>query len=169
MWLWNVKDYLSFDYGPYRVQEFERADTEGWSERCHAAVRLAATNVQQLRAEITDVVAAAGALSARQEVGSAGPAGWPTFDAAVASGLVGDVDRARELFDRLLIEDGATDWHRAMQATAAGLQLQLDDPAAFRTRVVSDIGRTRAALKLRSRAAPEIDASLEAGAAPGPG
>ncbi|HET9344639.1 MAG TPA: hypothetical protein VFO05_02975 [Candidatus Limnocylindrales bacterium] len=161
MWLWNVTDYISFDYGPYRVQEFESADTDDWPERCRDAASLAAAHVQDLRAEITDLAAAARATSAIDQPG------WPTFHAAIASGLVGDVERARELFDRLLVEGATEDWHRAMQTKAAELRALLGDPAAFRARVVDDIERTRSALRLPARAASEIGAALEAGVTPG--
>jgi hypothetical protein len=157
MWLWDVTDHFSFDYGPYRVQEFESADTHNWPERCRAAASLAATHVQKLRAEITDVTAAARVMSAIDQPG------WPTFHAAIASDLIGAVDRARVLFDRLLAEEATYDWDRAMHAKATDLRALLGDPAAFRTQVIGDIEQTRAALKLPARPAAEIDAALVAG------
>jgi hypothetical protein len=131
MWLWNPKDYFSFDYGPYRVQGFGSADEAQWPERCRAAATVAADRVAKLRADLTDIGAAVRHLSSHPD------AGWPTFDAAVASGLVGHVGRARALAKKVLREDDGVDWHREMKARVLEYSGLFDDPPEYRARIVA--------------------------------
>jgi len=154
MWLWDVKDYISFDYGPIRVKAFESAGAEDWPERCRFVAAAAATQVRKLRNDISDLAAAAGFLSADPSPG------WPKFHAAVAAGLVGDVDRGRRLFDRLLAGDATYDWQQSMHAKAADFRSVLEDRSAFRERVIGEIQRSREAHRLAARTASEIEASL---------
>jgi hypothetical protein len=156
MWLWDAKDYFSFDYGPGRVQAFASAGSAQWPERCRAVVTLAADHVRGLRADLPDIAAAAKLLSKN-------PApGWPTFHAAVATGLAGDVDRARALATQVLAEDATYDWETSKQAKAAEFGASLGDAPIYRARIVREIQQARALLKLSQRSAAEIASALRA-------
>jgi hypothetical protein len=157
MWLWNPKDYFSFDYGPYRVQGFESADEAQWPERCRAAATVAADRVAKLQGDLIDIGAAARHLSSHPD------AGWPTFHAAVASGLAGGVGRARALAKKVLREDDGVDWHREMKARVLEYSGLFDDPPEYRARIVAEIQQTRALLNLPDRSAAEIDLSIGSG------
>ena len=87
---------------------------------------------------------------------------WREYDAAVATGLTGDADRAMHWFDRVFDhpvrpplypdpdQDDVVDVHRL----ATALTATLADPKAFRTAVAERVTATRARLDLPAIALP---------------
>jgi hypothetical protein len=81
---------------------------------------------------------------------------WREYDAAVATGLTGDADRAQRWFDRVfdhpvrpaLYPDPDQDDVVQAQKLASGLTGALGDPAAFRAAVAGRVSATRARLGL---------------------
>jgi hypothetical protein len=82
----------------------------------------------------------------------AGRNGWPTYHAAVAAALTGDIARARWFFDRLAAWDTyGNDWPE--KSYGAALAKLLDDPLVFRSTVLKFIADARE----RVRLPPEAD------------
>jgi hypothetical protein len=81
---------------------------------------------------------------------------WREYDAAVATALAGDRDRARHWFDRVfdhpvrpeLYPDPDQDDVVDVQRLATALTARLDDPEAFRDAVAERVAATRARLEL---------------------
>jgi hypothetical protein len=81
---------------------------------------------------------------------------WREYDAAVATALAGDRDRARHWFERVfhhpirpeLYPDPDQDDVVGVQRLATGLRTALDDPDAFRAAVAERVAATRARLEL---------------------
>jgi hypothetical protein len=95
MWLWLVKDYITFDEG-HRVESFVDFRDEEQFER--AAVQLAeraAQEVNRYRALFPNIANLAEYYSG-QDLAS----GWPCYNAAIACALSNKVDVARSLFKR---------------------------------------------------------------------
>ena len=156
MWLWYEKDYLSFDHCG-RVQEFEPAGEGDWTARSRGLAEAAAKRVVDLRQAIPDIAAADQLLRDGHQM-----VGWPLFHAAVAAGLAGDTAAARSSMDRLLSQEPTSAWQLAQQSKMADYRSVIDDPDAYRARVVDEILRSRQAHKLPTRSADEIGDSLEA-------
>ena len=70
--------------------------------------------------------------------------GWPVYNAAVAAGLVGDIDGARRLFGRIATwpTDGY-DWQASLKAQSSEISAALDDADAFRATVYDIISLNR--------------------------
>jgi hypothetical protein len=81
---------------------------------------------------------------------------WREYDAAVATGLTGNADRAQRWFDRVfdhtvppaLYPDPDQDDVVTAQRLATGLMANLGDPDAFRAAVAERVAATRARLGL---------------------
>jgi hypothetical protein len=81
---------------------------------------------------------------------------WREYDAAVATGLTGNGDRAQRWFDRVfdhpvppvLYPDPDQDDVVTAQRLATGLMAELNDPEAFRAAVAARVAATRARLDL---------------------
>jgi len=156
MWLWRRTDHFRFDYG-HRVKEFVAAETDAWVRETATLADQAAARVIELRAEVSDLSAAARILDRTSAFG-----GWPGVNAAVAHALLGDPQQARRL---LRHQDPGSDGDaRLKELTARKRQLDdwLDDPAAFRSEIVSEINRNRAALRLAELPTGDVDAALSA-------
>ena len=164
-WLWSgrPKGYLSFDLG-YRIPGaggvFE--SEEQWRVVVDDLVRTAADAVIQYREMIPDFTAAAREC-ARSEEGRVAdlrerdgthhvPAGWPTWDAAVSSGLAGDVARAVHYFDHVSQDEkeGPTAdlWRPVQTLAAAWSELVQKDHPAFEREVRQRTADERRLLKL---------------------
>ncbi len=144
MWLWQVKDYLSFDEG-YRVEEFSSfQDTDQFSSVTDRLAHRAAGEVSRYRAMFTDVRAVA-----RYYSESLPTTFWPTFNAAVACGLVGAVEQARRFFLNVTgLKGDDRDWVLAAQADAEQLSTIAGDPIRFHEVVAERVRRTRELQKL---------------------
>ena len=81
---------------------------------------------------------------------------WREYDAAIATGLAGESDRARQWFDRVydhpvrpeMYPDPDQDDVVEAQRAAAALAAAVDDPQAFRAAVAERVAATRARLEL---------------------
>jgi hypothetical protein len=159
MWLWNHEEepFLHYAVGG-RVHELVRFESEGQfePEARRLAIR-AADEVARLRSLFPDIGSAASYLAAHVEDDS------EAFDAAVASALAGDADRARSLFDhhdslcrQYHERDRNEDWygdelreeHEADLARSDAFRSRLDDPNEFRRHVDAAIARVREGLGL---------------------
>ena len=150
MWLWVVKDFVSYDHGD-RVGLFDDAREEDWDEVIRRKANAAVERVRELREELADLAAAADLLERDLDVG------WPRVHAAIANGLLGRMDRARELLGAELSAEWAESWNDR-EPTLPRLRDLTADPAAFRQEIVRRIGETR-----RRQALPPLeDSAIEA-------
>ena len=149
-WLWHLyhppeEVYLYFSLSD-RIHGFIEYGprSQFWPEAQRLAA-LAASQVVALRERLPDLGAAATVLTneARQIDG------WATWEAAVALGLVGDVEGAqRHLAAVVACEDEAEWWQPVKRQAAAWAQLLRGDERAFRKEVRALIRRNRAELSL---------------------
>jgi hypothetical protein len=159
MWLWNHDDepFVYYAVGG-RVHEFVgyHHDAQFAPEAKRLAIR-AADEIDRLRSQFRDIESTASYLVARVEDER------DAFDAAVASALAGETDRARALFDhhdslcrKYHERDRDEDWysdelweeHEADLARSDAFRFSLDDPEEFRRHVDGAIARVREGLRL---------------------
>jgi hypothetical protein len=142
-WLWDVKDYWSFDYGG-RVEGFNRfGDEHQFAVMAEKLSLLAADEVRMLRGKFASL----GAI-ARELTPSSNATGWPVYHAAVAAGLIGDVAAAESHFNRLGQETATAEWHKKLQKGGAELAQNLRNRDGFREAILAIIQQSRALLDL---------------------
>jgi len=144
-WLWNEKDYLSFDYGS-RVQPFQEFDNiDQFTDIAKSLAETAKEEVLKLRCLFPTIDQASKHLKNKQ---SEDP--WSIFHAAISSALLGNIKYATSQFEHLQQTKSEFLWESKLKARAADLQLLLENPTAFHGEIISTIIRTRALLKLPS-------------------
>ena len=110
-WLWSaMPEILSFDYRVQRQQPWIKfEDVAQFGPLVDQLAQQAAKESRQLEAKIGDIRSAAAVLVAEETAyaneGRGG--GWPAFNAAIASGIVGDMVIARKLFSSAYHSIGA--------------------------------------------------------------
>jgi hypothetical protein len=143
-WLWQVKDYLSFDEGS-RVEGFhDFQDQTQFAAVAEQLARRAAAEVERYRGLFPSIRAVADyyVRNPREDF-------WPSFNAAVACGVAGDADAARRFFRNVSDPQGDDpDWVLAAQADAKELDGAIGDLSRFRDIVASRVQRTRELQKL---------------------
>lgn len=154
-WLWDVepKDHLSFDLG-HRVQgapgqglELYESEQQ-WTPIAEALAQRAAREVRAYRSRVPDLRGAAAVLAEQRADGTAG---WPLWHGAIASGLVGDVTTARQVFAQIAASNDDRDWWLAVKERARVLGPLLEtDPDAFRAEIGRSVDANRRALRLPS-------------------
>lgn len=150
-WLWvpEERPYVPFD-GGYRVEGFwQYQSPEQWEPVAHQLAERAADEVSSYRDLVPDLQAAA-ALCVREDLGyKDGLVGWHTWYAAVASGLVGDVERARDRFEAVVASSNEAAFWRPVRERAVGWgDLVARDHDAFVGEVRAQVAANRVALRL---------------------
>jgi hypothetical protein len=144
MWLWNEKDYFSFDVG-YRVAHhvpYENDDQVG-SESLRLA-RLAADEIVKYRTMFPSIDSAAAYLREHVNAGNQ----WSLFNAAVACAYVGDTCGSTGHFGKLMQLSADFPWQKDLQRRASQLATEVRDNQAFRRSIEESIASTRQLLKL---------------------
>jgi hypothetical protein len=138
-WLWHVKDYISFDEGG-RIEHFSKFQDEAQFEIvAHDLAERAATEVVRLRRLFPSVRAVNVHYLAHEPRGF-----WPMFNAAIASALSGQGDRAAQLLTRLATtDDDQRDWVDSARYDANCLIGVATDPVQFRQLMSSRVRATR--------------------------
>lgn len=139
MWLWQVKNYLSFDEG-YRVEAFVEIDDE---EHCLSLARRAADEVEGYRKRFPRIDEVCNYYLRTDPVGL-----WPNFNAAVACALAGRVSEARAFFAKVAKEHDDREWVLAARAEAEELSSIMADSEQFRGLITDRVRKTRALQKL---------------------
>jgi hypothetical protein len=154
-WLWDPKDYLSFDFGhradiPGEGQYIEYEDDEQFSPFARKLATVAAEQVRHYR-DVFPTVEAAAATLKRAEPDEL----LRALDAGIALGLAGHEVAARTMFSRYVgwfESDEESEWrtevdearyHRARQ-----LRDLVGDRRAFNELIREDVRKARAQLKL---------------------
>jgi hypothetical protein len=155
-WLWNVKDWLSFDCG-YRVDApgkgeifFEYDSDEQFAPLARELAKVAAERVTHYRQLFPTLDAAATTLK-----GARADNLERSVDAGVALGLVGEANAAAAMFDRYIswFESGEeAEWRsdddEPVYERALTLRALAPDTSAFRDQIRADVRETRTLLKL---------------------
>lgn len=160
-WLWRAepKSYVSYDLG-YRIPgaggSFESADQ--WGAVVGGLVRRAAEEVVRYRQLVPNLDAAAREClrlererieDLRANQGREATASWGTWNAAVASGLAGDVGTAVRHFDAVAGSPAEHEyWLPVRDRAAAWSELVRRDQGAFMQDVRRQTEKQREALKL---------------------
>jgi hypothetical protein len=142
MWLWVVKDYISFDEG-HRVESFVEFRNENQFES--AAIQLAkraAKEVARYRALFPNIAKACEHYL-QQDLAP----GWPCYHAAIACALANKVDVARSLLERFADPKDNNDFVTAARDEARGL-VPLVGTVRFRELIAEKVRRTRNIQKL---------------------
>ena len=150
-WLWGQMGCVSFDF-PFGGRLAEHAEYESDQQFAPAAARLAesaAREAQRLLQIVTSLEAASDVLL--REARTIHP-GWISYDAGVASGLVGRSTDAADMFASILATPAAP--ASLLHSAAERMARIASEPQALRREVASLIARQRQALKL-----PETTAS----------
>ena len=144
-WLWNAKDYFSFDLGSRDVP-FQRFDSESsWEPIADRLALRAAELVQHYRALIGSV-----ADLARHYEKKSPSAFWDQYHAAVAAGLSGNVKQAQRRFRAAISQakPSSPEWLKDAAARCGALNETVADLSRFRAAIQSEIEQTRALMKL---------------------
>lgn len=147
MWLWQEKDYFSFDEGD-RVGDlhpFENPDQ--FQEVATTMAAQAATNVERYRSMFQTVRQVADYYIERKPTNF-----WKSFNAAVACGVVGKISDADRFFAQVLQVNEDVEWIKAAQTKATYWMSIVHDTEPFRQTVHDTVIRTRKMLKLPEKA-----------------
>jgi hypothetical protein len=148
MWLWNAKDYYSFDVGSRVANFVQYVNDDQFAKKSSQFARLAADEIIKYRKMFGTVDEAASYLAEHAIPGSP----WSLLHAAIACGYVGRVSAAHDYFKQLRQQAPEAPWERDLQARASELSSVLGDQKGFRSQVDQTILAARRLLKL-----PEIE------------
>jgi hypothetical protein len=146
MWLWHVKDYISFDEG-YRVDSFvEFRDEHQFESAAAQLADRAAKEVARYRALFPNISSVCEYLLQIELA-----PGWPWYDAGIACALVDKRHEARELLKKFTQLKDTNEFVAAAQEEAERL-ISLVGTAQFRELIAEKVRKTREIQKL-----PELD------------
>jgi len=143
-WLWNVKPYISFDQGN-RVEKFFSFESEEQFRPVAEKLALrAAEEVMQYRSLFPTVRSVSDYY-----IENAPLAGWPSFNAAIAHGLSGRMEKAARLLN---CWDDAADndpeWLKDARSDSIGLSTIVADRERFQREISARVRKTREIQKL---------------------
>lgn len=142
-WLWNEKDYLSFDAG-YRLAPFQPfTNAEDFAQAAQALAERAAAEVLALRERFPTPAHVHGWIATN----SSAPL-WSSYHAAVSLGLAGDSERSRQMFAEVIADTHDTEWAIALRQRCVALVQLLQTPGEFAAEVAAGVQRTRRLLGL---------------------
>jgi hypothetical protein len=147
MWLWQVKDYWSFDEGS-RVEGFVGFQNEDqFAAEAKRLAQRAAEQVQRYRGLFPNVRAVS---KYYLEKTPDAPNSWQTFHSGMACALAGRVADAERFFDWYLSKSssGSAQWFIDSQADAASLRAIVRKQDEFRNTIIDRVKRARTLLKL---------------------
>jgi hypothetical protein len=144
MWLWNVKSWISFDEGQYRVHDIELFQDEAQFKRSAEVLAVKAKEyVLQQRTAFSSIEAVS------QHYVKHAPVGWQEFNAAVAHGICGRRDAALDLLKRFSSElDESIEWQYQAKLDAHFLASIVHDRDRFEHVITDRVVQTRQLRKL---------------------
>lgn len=146
-WLWDEKDFLSFDAG-HRVEGFHEFTSD--MHFAAAAAFLAERAGQEVLA-LRDRFASPLHVQAWMAA-NAGQSIWNQYHAAVAAGVSGAVEQSRHLFGQVIADPDDAPWAIGLKRRCEALLCCLQNCADFDAEIVSTITRTRRLLGLADHA-----------------
>ncbi|WP_343649978.1 hypothetical protein [Stenotrophomonas sp.] len=142
-WLWEEKDFLSFDAG-YRVAPFQPfTDTAEFTSVAQALAEQAAAEVLALRDRFP-TPGHVRALMRRHP----NPRIREHMHAGITAGLAGDYDEGRRHFALAATETDQAPWVDALKQCGAELVPLLQPGGGFEAEIAAIVTRTRRALRL---------------------
>jgi len=145
MWLWHVKDHVTFDEG-YRVKGFSRfIDEQQFEIEAKSLVESAAEEVQRYRGKFSNVSKVSNYYLQNRPNEPKQPINfWKRINAGISCGLSGKPDQARGFFQEILdMKELSTDWLKSGQADALKLYSLADNTSNFREIILNRINKTR--------------------------
>jgi hypothetical protein len=144
-WLWHPERFLSFGYGPVRVNGFISFETaEQFEPEADALAQQAADAVLRIRKEFDTPGAIAEKLAAAAQDYTC----WRAHDAAIANGLIGDTQASLQFFQKIILSQSDAAWLADLQSLSADLARRLSDPRDFRERIFAIMSEARKKNKL---------------------
>lgn len=145
--LWRASGVLSFDFAASdssRKNGFLEFKEEAQFERIAQQLAIqAASEIEELRTQLCSIQAASIALGKLP-----GSPVYCHYHAAVAAALVGDLNLAKDQFERLSKERGHAPWVSALQAKAGHFADAIHSRSSVRELVELEIQEARVKLKL---------------------
>jgi len=145
--LWNEKDFLSFDAG-HRVEGFHELISD--AQFAVAATFLAERAGQEVLA-LRERFASPSHVEAWMAA-NAGLSLWGHYHAAVAAGVSGAVDQSRQLFGKIIADPHDVPWAINLKHRCEALLCSVQNGAEFEAEIASMITRTRRQLGLAEHA-----------------
>ena len=156
MWLWNIKEHISFDVG-YRVDGFLPFENE--EQFGPVAERLAVAALEKVR-EYRRLFRSAHAAS-DYYFENTPKSFWPCFDAAIAHSLAGRAEAStRVLADCLDGTDDDPMWLKEARSDARSLAASVGDIDRIRDVISDRVMRTREQQHLPSIARIDFDETI---------
>lgn len=156
MWLWKIKDHISFDVG-HRVDDFIRYENE--EQFGHAATKLA-TDASEKVGEYRRMFRSIHDVSDFY-VENAPKGFWPCFDAAIAHSLAGRTEASTRVLSPCL-DDTNDDpqWLKEARSDARSLAASVGDVCRMQETISSRVVETRALLLLPIIARIDFEAGI---------
>ena len=143
-WLWQVKDYISFDEGGRAGPFTSFRDETQFRFAAEQLTQQAAEEINRYRRLFPNVAAVCRYYLRHPPNGF-----WPNFNAAVACALTGKPKDAQRLFSQLTeSKEKVLDWFLAAQADAKQLGSLASNTELFRQTMADRVRRTREFQKL---------------------
>lgn len=150
MWLWNAKDYWSFDEGG-RVEKFhDFKDADQFADVANTLAIRARDETVALCQRFSSLAVVAAHLAQKSDENP-----WHSYHAAMAALAIGDVEHAQKRFRALLAFKDHAPFMVALKAKVQSFSEQVASGAEPSAVVAQEVTRTRALLKLSP-----VDASL---------
>jgi hypothetical protein len=138
-WLWSLGPGLDLSYRPLDFIFFESA--QQFAPVIERMAANAAKEVLTLRERFKSLPDVSHYLVA---VAQPARVGWSSYHAAIASGLIGDIDTSKHFFRQLeLWPTDGYDWQRKLKSDSAALAVLLEDPIQFRSAILRIIEQQR--------------------------
>lgn len=143
MWLWNAKDYWSFDEGG-RVEKFhEFKDTDQFADVADTLATRARNEILALSQRFSSLAVVAAHLARNSDENP-----WHSYHAAMAALAIGDVEQAQKRFRALLAFKDHAPFMVALKAKVRGFSEQVASGTEPSVIVGQEVTQTRALLKL---------------------
>jgi hypothetical protein len=158
MWLWKVKNYISFDEG-YRVEPFSGfAGEVQFDAEARRLAERAAEEVRRYRSLFPNISRVCEFYLERPPLNGGH---WWNFHSAIACGLAGRPVDAVRFFDCFLHgQVNGPEWLIAARADTEKLKTQVAETIEFRRAISARVRRTREMQRLPALAEIDFDATF---------
>lgn len=143
MWLWNAKDYWSFDEGGRVERLHEFMDTEQFSDVADALAMRARDEILTLSDRFSSIAIVAEHLARNSDENP-----WHNYHAAMAALAIGDVEHAQKRFRTLLASKDQTPFMVTLKAKVLSFSEQAASGIKPSAIAEQEVAQARALLKL---------------------
>lgn len=142
-WLWQQEAHLSYDLSGRPERFIRNRNEEQFRSAMKALGEHAAHNVKVYRTKFQTIDDLAKYYKKHPPV-----KGWPTFHAAIATGLSGNQTASQALFEAFLVDDDMREFAIAARKDARHLYGLIKSPEQFSSVIIERIKQKRELLKL---------------------